>query len=77
MDIQSVKIHLIHWLTEINDEKILEQLTFLKESYEKDWWDDLSKEEQTLIDEGINQLDQGEGTPHQEVMKKIRKKFDL
>ncbi len=35
MDIQSIKVDLIHWLTELQDQKILEQLQIFKAQQEK------------------------------------------
>lgn len=35
MDIQAIKIDLIHWLTELQDQKILEQLQIFKTQQEK------------------------------------------
>lgn len=77
MDIQSVKIDLIRWLTELKDIKILEQLNDIKQSQSKDWWDEISEEERQAIEEGIAQADHGELIPHDEVMKRIRGKFNL
>ncbi len=42
-DIQSLKIDLIHWLTQLNDMDTLKQLSTIKES--RDWWDEISKQE--------------------------------
>jgi len=35
MDIQTIKVDLIHWLTEVQDHKILEQLQIFKSQQEK------------------------------------------
>lgn len=77
MDVQSLKIDLIRWLTELKDVKILEQLKNIKESQNNDWWDEISEEERRAIEEGIDQADHGKLIPHDEVMKRIRGKFDL
>ena len=39
---------------------------------EKDWWDQLSKEEKAEIEEGLAQADRGEVVPHKEVMAKYK-----
>lgn len=49
MDIQSIKIDLIHWLTELQDRKILEQLQAFKKSQEEG----LSDSHKALLDERI------------------------
>ncbi|MGY6742323.1 MAG: addiction module protein [Cecembia sp.] len=49
MDIQSIKIDLIHWLTELQDRKILEQLQAFKKSQDKGF----SDSHKALLDERI------------------------
>ncbi len=73
MDIQTTKINLIHWLTELKDPDILRQLEVIKSG--QDWWDEISEEERLAIDEGLAQLDRGEGVSHQEVMARVKEKF--
>ncbi len=75
MDIQAIKIDLIHWLTELQDPDILQQLNTIKSG--QDWWDQISEEERSAIDEGIAELDRGEGIPHEEVVRRVKDKFDL
>ncbi|MFT7035437.1 MAG: hypothetical protein ACJA2S_003961 [Cyclobacteriaceae bacterium] len=75
MDIQATKIDLIHWLTELQDPDILQQLNVIKGG--QDWWDEISEEERLAIDEGIGELDRGEGIPHEEVMKRVRDMFNI
>ncbi len=38
-----------------------------------DWWDEITPAHQEVIDKGIQQLDNGEGVSHIEVMKKYSK----
>jgi predicted transcriptional regulator len=38
-----------------------------------DWWDEIDDEQKKAIDKGIAQLDNGEGIPNKEVMKKYSK----
>jgi hypothetical protein len=75
MDIQTTKIDLIHWLTELQDTEVLRQIVNIRSG--KDWWDDISEQERLAIDEGIAELDRGEGIPHEEVMKQVRNKLNL
>ena len=74
MDIQATKIELIHWLTELQDTDILKQLTAIKGG--QDWWDAISSEERLAIDEGLAELDRGEGIPHEDVMKRVQERFN-
>jgi hypothetical protein len=75
MDIQATKIELIHWLTELQDKDILQQLKVISSG--QDWWDAISEEERLAIDDGIAQLDRGESIPHEEVMRQAKEKFNL
>ena len=75
MNIQATKIDLIHWLTELQDPDILQQLNVIKAG--QDWWDEISEEERLAIDEGIAEFDRGESIPHEEVMKRVRDKFNI
>ena len=75
MDIKTLKIDLIHWLTELEDVNTLKQLQALKENL--DWWENISEEERLAVDEGLAQLDRGEGIPHEQVMKSMREKYNL
>lgn len=77
MDIQAEKLRLIEWLAGLNDTKTLNELITLKKSKEVDWWDEISAEEKAAINEGQAQLDQGEGIPHELVMKEVRDKYNL
>lgn len=77
MDLRAEKLNLLEWLAGLNDPKILKEFIILKKSREVDWWDEISKEEQLAIDEGLDQLNRGEGIPHEQVMKEIREKFKL
>ena len=74
MDIQSLKLDLIQWLTQLKDVNTLKQLSAIKEG--SDWWDEISDEERSAIDSGLAELDKGEGIPHEQVMQKVRKKYN-
>lgn len=73
MDIQAEKLQLIEWLARLNNTTILKRFINLKKEQEKDWWDQLSKEEKAEIEEGLTQADRGELIPHKEVMAKYKK----
>ena len=73
MDIQAEKLHLIEWIARLTDASIVERFISLKKEQEKDWWDDLSLEEKSEIEEGLAQADRGELVPHKEVMAKYKK----
>jgi hypothetical protein len=51
---------LIAWLNRLLDETIIEFLDGLKKSRSKDdWWDELTEEQQTLIQAGIDDVEKG------------------
>ena len=73
MDIQAEKLHLIKWLTDINEPSVIKRFIDLKNEQETDWWDMISTEEKADIEEGLKQADNGELVPHNEVMAKYDK----
>ncbi len=73
MDIQTLKIELIQWLTEINDPEIIQQLTEIKEGH--DWWDSITAEEQIAIDQGLIELDGGNSISHEVVKNAVQEKL--
>ena len=73
MDIQAEKLRLIEWLASLRDSKTISELVDFKKSKEVDWWDEISVEEKTEIEEGLVQADKGELIPHDQVMSKYDK----
>jgi predicted transcriptional regulator len=73
MDIQAEKLHLIKWLADINEPSIIRRFIDLKKEQETDWWDIIGADEKADIEEGLQQADNGELIPHEEVMTKYDK----
>ncbi|MBT0810547.1 hypothetical protein KIH41_04570 [Litoribacter ruber] len=73
MDIQTEKLRLIEWLAGLNDPKILEEFINLKNKKDVDWWEQISAEERSEIEQGLQQADKGDVNPHSEVMEKYKK----
>lgn len=73
MDIQAEKLQLIEWLAGLNDTRVLNEFITLKKTKEVDWWDEISAEERSEIEEGLAQADRGELVPHKEVVAKYQK----
>ncbi|MEQ8244535.1 addiction module protein [Fulvivirga sp.] len=69
MDIQTIKVDLIHWLTELQDRSVLEQLQLLKFQQETQ----LSDAHKALLDERIASYknDPNDVLDWEEVMKDI------
>ncbi len=50
MDLQAIKLNLIHWVTQLQDRRILEQLHTFKQQQKED----LSESHKALLDERIS-----------------------
>jgi predicted transcriptional regulator len=72
MDIQAEKIQLIEWLAALNKPSVIKKLVALKEK-ETDWWDEISADEKSEIEEGLAQADKGQLVPHNKVMERYKK----
>lgn len=72
MDVQSVKIDLIHWLTELQDKSILKKLQGLKEQQENSF--ELSAEQKMDLEGRLEKYENGEMefSPWDIVKEKIR-----
>jgi hypothetical protein len=71
MDIYAKKIHLIEWLLNLQDEKVLKQIENLRSG--TDFWDELSSEEKKEITKGIVELDRGEKHSYESIVASHRK----
>ena len=71
MDIQATKIELAQLLLNTDDVSVLNKIKSILKTKEKDWWFDLSKEQQDEIDEGCAQIDRGEYYTWEEVKKRM------
>jgi predicted transcriptional regulator len=78
MDIQLEKYKIIEWITSLKDKTMISRLKSLKEeSRDEDWWDHLSPAEQEGILKGLEDIENGNTIPHEEVMKKMKKRVGL
>jgi hypothetical protein len=71
-----IKNYLHKLIVETDDESILSKVqayfTTLK-SKNVDWWDTISEQEKKAVNIGLQQLENGEGIPHEEVKRKAGK----
>ena len=72
MDIQSTKIELAQLLLNTDDVSVLNKIKSIFKIKEKDWWDELSKEQQDSIDEGFAEIDRGEFVTWEDLKKEIK-----
>ena len=59
MDIQLEKLELIKLLAETNDESIITSIKNIFNSKKKDWWNNLSEEQQNIISESLEEYEKG------------------
>jgi hypothetical protein len=72
MEIQSVKIELLKLILNTDNAIILEKVMNIFRNENPDFWNKLSKDEQSDIIEGISELDREAVYGYDEVMKKHR-----
>ena len=71
MSKEALKLELIKWLSELDDSETIEYLRIVKESCTTDdWWNDLTEEQKQSIDRGIEDIENGRVTSHEDVVKK-------
>jgi hypothetical protein len=69
---ETIKLELIEWLAKLNDIDVLNHLKEVKDSKSrnKDWWDDLTEQQNLDIQKGLKDLEEGRVVSHDDVMKK-------
>jgi hypothetical protein len=72
MGLAADKLELIEWLKNLDDNDIISYLKIVKNSKESDsdWWDDLTDDQKQAIQRGLDDIDKGRITPHNEVKRK-------
>jgi len=76
MDVIELRTDLHNIIDKITDSNILNAVKTLlsgKTAPQTDWWDTISEEERTEIEQGLAEADRGEVIAHEEVMKKYKK----
>ncbi|WP_445955936.1 hypothetical protein [Yeosuana sp.] len=74
LSLQNKKIELIHWLSTLNDQSLIDKLMKLREKEKTDWWNEISATEKKSIEKGIQDAENGKLTSHSNV-KKIYEKW--
>ena len=69
---KAIKLELIEWLTNLEDNATLNYLKIVKESHNRhdDWWDHLSDQEKSGIYRGLSDVDAGRVVAHEDVKNK-------
>jgi predicted transcriptional regulator len=65
----AIKLELMHWLSKLDDDSVLNYLKVIKDSSENqnDWWHDLSDEQKSGVSRGLNDVDNGRFHSHEDV----------
>ena len=59
MERDALKLELIEWLSQLDDEETIQYLKILKDSQAKgqDWWNDLTDNQKQHIEKGLKDID--------------------
>ena len=71
MNTETVRLKLINWISQLDDEKLLKKIEALREN-QKQKWEDLSVTDQEAIEQGLNQLNEGNSLSYSDVRKEIK-----
>lgn len=77
MDIQATKLELMQLLLNTKKEKVLVRIKEVFEQEGVDFWDELNLEDQAAINEGLEQLDNGQYVSHESVREDIKNRFNF
>jgi len=71
MDLQAEKLKLVQAVLNINDIGLIKEVGQLLKTRNRDWFDDLSEDQQQSILRGIEQADRGETITHDEAIARL------
>jgi hypothetical protein len=71
MDLQAEKLSLVQAILDIDDISLIKEVKKILKKKEHDWFDDLTEEQQQDVIIGLEQLDRGEGIPHEEAIARL------
>jgi hypothetical protein len=67
------KLDLIAWINKLSDENTIEFLYGLKKSKSKnDWWDELSENQKEILQNGIDEIENGNVISSTEFWKELK-----
>jgi len=76
MEIQSLKLDLVNKTIHTEDQSVLIKINkILSDEISEDWWDELPKEVQESIMEGIKDVDEGRVYTHKYVIQEAKQKY--
>ena len=72
MDIQKIKLALIEKLLQTEDKSLLLAIqSLMEQNYSKDFWNELSVDQKSEIEQGVLDLEKGNKMPLEDVLKKF------
>lgn len=72
IELQTKKLELIHWLSSIDDLRIIDKILKLRKE-ERSWWSDVSDAEKKIIEEGLKDIEEGNVVSHEDFLKSYDK----
>jgi predicted transcriptional regulator len=76
MEIQSLKLDLVNKIIHTEDQSVLIKINkMLSDEISGDWWDELHKEVQESIMEGLKDVEEGRFYTHENVMQEAKQKY--
>ena len=76
MEIQSLKLDLVNKIIHTENQSVLIKVNqLLRDEIKEDWWDELPKEVQESIMEGIKDVEEGRFYTHENVMQEAKQKY--
>ncbi|VAW27121.1 hypothetical protein MNBD_BACTEROID06-1320 [hydrothermal vent metagenome] len=76
MDI-TTKYNIVAKIINSTDESLLASVKSLVNTDKSDFWNELSEDDKTAINEGLEQLDKGESVPHSSVQNSIKQRLSF
>ncbi len=74
MNTETVRLKLINWISQVEDVDLLNKIDSFRIK-QKNGWESLSYDDQQAIEEGLNQLNEGQFIPYSEVRERIKSKL--
>ena len=67
------KLELIQWLSTVKYIAAIEKIIELRKVENKDWWNSISADEKSAIEQGLNEANAGKLNPHSKARKLYEK----
>lgn len=76
MDVSALKLDLVQKILNTENPSLLSEIdSLLQKEVEKDWWDQLPREVQDSILEGVKDIEEGNVFTHDQVIQEAKQKY--